>query len=98
MDMKKKLDFNESKDNIKDNKKAKMINLRISGQKWFSPSNRKIINNEYYNEGPKRFKFPMSVSIEKKYAKNKFGEIFPIYHRKTLYDDGSILLQPYINE
>ena len=98
MDMKKRLNFNESKDNIKENKKPKTINLRISGQKWFSPSNRKIINNEYYNEGPKRFKFPMSVSIEKKYAKNKYGEIFPIYHRKTLYDDGSILLQPYINE
>ena len=80
--------------------KTIIINLRISGQKWFSPSNRKInkSRNKFYDETPKRYKFPVSVSVEKKYAKNKYGDIFPVYHRKTLYDDGSILLQPYINE
>ena len=99
LDMKKKLNFNENKDKIIDNKKGNIINLRISGQKWFSPSsNRKNIKNKFYNETPKKYKFPMSVSIEKKLIKNKYGEIFPIYHRKTLYDDGSILLQPYKNE
>ena len=40
----------------------------------------------------------MNISIEKKYTKNKYGEVFPVYHKKTLYDDGSILLQPYIDE
>ena len=98
VEMQKKLNFDDNKENNKDNKKEKIINLKISGQKWFSPTNRKIVKNEYYDEGPKRFKFPLSISIEKKYTKNKYGEIFPIYHRKTLYDDGSILLQPYINE
>ena len=98
VEMQKKLNFDDNKENNKDNKKEKIINLKISGQKWFSPTNRKIVKNEYYDEGPKRFKFPLSISIEKKYKKNKYGEIFPIYHRKTLYDDGSILLQPYINE
>ena len=98
IEMQKKLNFDDNKENNKDNKKEKIINLKISGQKWFSPTNRKIVKNEYYDEGPKRFKFPLSISIEKKYKKNKYGEIFPIYHRKTLYDDGSILLQPYINE
>ena len=98
IEMQKKLNFDDNKENNKDNKKEKIINLKISGQKWFSPTNRKIVKNEYYDEGPKRFKFPLSISIEKKYTKNKYGEIFPIYHRKTLYDDGSILLQPYINE
>ena len=98
IEMQKKLNFDDNKENNKDNKKEKIINLKISGQKWFSPTNRKIVKNEYYDEGPKRFKFPLSISIEKKYKKNKYGEIFPIYHRKTLYDDGSILFQPYINE
>ena len=98
MDVKKKLNYNENKDKLQDNKKSNIINLRISGQKWFSPSSRKINKNKFYNEGPKRYKLPMSVSIEKKYTKNKYGEIFPVYHRKTLYDDGSVLLQPYINE
>ena len=98
VEMQKKLNFDDNKENNKDNKKEKIIKLKISGQKWFSPTNRKIVKNEYYDEGPKRFKFPLSISIEKKYTKNKYGEIFPIYHRKTLYDDGSILLQPYINE
>ena len=100
IDMKKKLNFDENKDNLTNDKKEKIINLRISGQKWFSPSNRKInkSRNKFYDETPKRYKFPVSVSVEKKYAKNKYGDIFPVYHRKTLYDDGSILLQPYINE
>ena len=98
MDVKKKLNYNENKDKLQDYKKSNIINLRISGQKWFSPSSRKINKNKFYNEGPKRYKLPMSVSIEKKYTKNKYGEIFPVYHRKTLYDDGSVLLQPYINE
>ena len=97
-DMRKKLNFNEDIDNFTNNKKEKVINLRISGQKWFSPSNRKFVKNIKYNEGPMRYKYPMSISIEKKYSKNKYGEIFPVYHKKTLYDDGSILLQPYIDE
>ena len=41
---------------------------------------------------------PMSVSIEKKYNKNRFGEIYPVYSKKTFYDDGSILIQPYFCE
>ena len=101
INMQKKLDFNKYYDeNFTDNKNDKIINLRISGQKCFSPSNsnRKVFRSRFTEENPKRFKFPMSVSIEKKLTKNKYGEIFPIYHKKTLYDDGSILLQPFIEE
>ena len=98
IEMMKKLNFDECNDNFKDNKNCKIINLRISGQKWFSPSNRTNTKNIFNNGPPKRFKFPMCVSVEKKYKKNKYGEIYPIYHKKTIYDDGSILLQPYIDE
>jgi hypothetical protein len=98
IEMMKKLNFDECNDNFKDNKNCKIINLRISGQKWFSPSNRTNTKNIFNNGPPRRFKFPMCVSVEKKYKKNKYGEIYPIYHKKTIYDDGSILLQPYIDE
>ena len=96
--MRKKLNFNEDIDNFTNDKKEKVINLRISGQKWFSPSNRKFVYKKNDYEGPLKYKYPISISIEKKYTKNKYGEIFPVYHKKTLYDDGSILLQPYIDE
>ena len=98
IDMRKKLNFNEDIDNFTNDKKEKVINLRISGQKWFSPSNRKFVYKKKDYEGPLKYKYPISISIEKKYTKNKYGEIFPVYHKKTLYDDGSILLQPYIDE
>ena len=37
---------------------------------------------------------PMSVSIEKNYARNICGNYFPFYSKQTKYDDGSILIQP----
>ena len=40
----------------------------------------------------------MSVSIEKKLAKNSEGRIFPIFSKETKYDDGSILIQPSNDE
>ena len=50
---------------------------------------------EYCKEYLKEYKIPMSVSIEKNYARNICGKIFPIYSKQTKYDDGSILIQPY---
>ena len=99
INMQQKLNFDKICDeNFTDNKNDKIINLRISGQKCFSPSNRSAFRSRFTDDNPKRFKYPMSVSIEKKYIKNKYGEFYPVYHKKTIYDDGSILLQPYIDE
>ena len=97
--MEQKLKINKIYDeNFTENKNDKIINLRISGQKCFSPSNRKALKSRFTEDNSRRFKYPMSVSIEKKYTKSKYGEIYPVYHKKTIYDDGSILLQPYIDE
>ena len=79
-------------------KKDKIIDLRISKQKCYSPSNEISYRSEFYFKQPNEFKLPVSVSIEKKYAKNNRGEIFPIYSKETKYDDGSILIQPYFDE
>ena len=92
---KNKLNFNEENVNLKENKKNKYIDLTVSRTKWFSPTTRKSTNNRVYNDCPQKYKYPMSVSIEKKYRKNRYGEVFPIWNRKIIYDDGSILLQPY---
>ena len=92
---KNKLNFNEENINLKENKKNKYIDLTVSRTKWFSPTTRKSTNNRVYNDCPQKYKYPMSVSIEKKYRKNRYGEVFPIWNRKIIYDDGSILLQPY---
>lgn len=82
----------------KKNNKKDSFDLRISKQTYFSPTTTNYFKSNYYYEKPKRFKMPMSVSIEKKYNKNRFGEIYPIYSKKTFYDDGSILIQPYFCE
>ena len=50
---------------------------------------------KYLKEYLKEYKIPMSVSIEKNYARNIWGKYFPIYSKQTKYDDGSILIQPY---
>jgi hypothetical protein len=49
----------------------------------------------YPKEYLKEYKIPMSVSIEKNYARNICGNYFPFYSKQTKYDDGSILIQPY---
>ena len=84
--------------NFKKDKKKDEIDLRISKQKCYSPSNGPIFRKVIYYERPKEFKIPVSVSIEKKYAKDRVGKIYPIYSRETKYDDGSILIQPYFDE
>ena len=71
--------------------------LRISKQKSIFPFNN-IKFYQGYNNSSKQFKIPVSISYEKKYAKNEQGKIFPIYSRETKYDDGSILIQPYYDE
>ena len=99
INMEQKLKINKIYDeNFTENKNDKIINLRISGQKCFSPSNRKAFKSRFTEDNSRRFKYPMSVSIEKKFTKSKYGEIYPVYHKKTIYDDGSILLQPYVDE
>jgi len=92
---------NRTKYNLKNKKNEEIIDLRISQQKCLRPSNGSngiYMKKQILYQPPKKFKIPVSVSIEKKYAKNKVGEFFPIYSRETKYDDGSILIQPYIDE
>ena len=83
---------------IKNNKKEEIIDLRISHQKCISPSNFINLKKDSCYIYPKNYKMPVSVSVEKKYAKNQYGEFFPIYSRESKYDDGSILIQPLIDE
>jgi hypothetical protein len=71
--------------------------LRISKQKSISPFNDSRFYKTIY-DSPKQFKIPVSISFEKKYAKNEQGKIFPIYSRESKYDDGSVLIQPYYDE
>ena len=72
------------------------IDLRISKQKSISPLNEIENKNEIvYSYRPKAYKVPLCVSIERNYAKNKKGQVFPIYSKQSKYDDGSILIQPY---
>ena len=93
---KNRINNDEEKVNLKGNKKRNYMDLTISRQKFLSPTNRNVNKNKVYDaDFPRRFKYPMSISIEKKFKKNKYGEIFPSWNRKILYDDGSILLQPY---
>ena len=82
----------------KKNKRKDEVDLRISKQKCLSPSNEPYYKKISFYERPKEFKIPVSVSIEKKYAKNRVGKIYPIYSRETKYDDGSILIQPFFDE
>ena len=92
---------NRTKNNLKNKKNEEIIDLRISQQKCLRPtkgSNGIYMEKQILYQPPKKFKIPVSISIEKKYAKNKVGEFFPIYSRETKYDDGSILIQPYIDE
>ena len=92
---------NQTKNNLKNKKNEKIIDLRISQQKCLRPSNGSngiYMKKQILYQPPKKFKIPVSISIEKKYAKNKVGEFFPIYSKETKYDDGSILIQPYIDE
>ena len=72
------------------------MDLRITAQTTYT-------RDEYCYDSPKahpkkylkEYKIPMSVSIEKNYARNICGKYFPIYSKQTKYDDGSILIQPY---
>jgi hypothetical protein len=68
------------------------MDLRITGQKSFNPNVVKF-KNSYY-EKQTEFKLPVSISIDKKYKRNKDGRLYPFYFRQTKYDDGSILIQP----
>ena len=98
--MKYRYNFDENNKNSlkKNNNKNETFDLRISKQTCFSPSTTKYFKCNYYDERPKRFKLPMSFSIEKKYNRDKYGDIYPVYSKKTFYDDGSVLIQPYFCE
>ena len=73
----------------------------MSGLAYYLDVDRKTIVNytkeEDFSYYPKEYKFPVSVSLEKKYARNQDGKIFPIISKETKYDDGSILIQPYVD-
>ena len=84
--------------NLKNKKKEEIFDLRISCQESISPSNYNNLKKDISYIYPKKIKIPVSVSVEKKFAKNKYGEYFPIYSKETKYDDGSILIQPYTDE
>lgn len=81
-----------------DDEDDEAINLRISGQKSFkSLNNVRYYKNLIYSK-PNEYKFPISISIDKKYRKDIEGKIYPIYTRQSIYDDGSILIQPDVDE
>jgi hypothetical protein len=42
---------------------------------------------------PKEYKIPVSVIYDKQYRKDKNGKYYPIFTKKSKYDDGSILIQ-----
>jgi len=69
-----------------------VMDLRITRQKCFNPNAVKFKNSYYENQT--EFKFPVSISIDKKYKRNKDGRLYPFYTKQTKYDDGSILIQP----
>ena len=98
--VKHKLNFNEDNNIklIKNIKNEDLGDLRISKQNCFSPSNKKTFIKEYYNNVYQKYRIPLSISIEKNYTKNKYGDVYPLYHKKTVYNDGSILLQPFFEE
>ena len=67
------------------------MDLRITGHKCFNPNAVKF-KNRYYDIT--EYKLPVSISIDKKYKRNKDGRLYPFYTKQTKYDDGSILIQP----
>ena len=69
-----------------------VMDLRITGQKSFNPNGVNFKNSYYENQT--EFKLPVSISIDKKYKRNKDGRLYPFYTKQTKYDDGSILIQP----
>ena len=68
------------------------MDLRITGQKSFNPNDVKFKNSYYENQI--EYKLPISISIDKKYKRNRDGRLYPFYTKQTKYDDGSILIQP----
>ena len=73
------------------------INLRIIEQKSKKINNANNIDNVILYS-PKEYKIPVSVYIDKQYIKDEEGKIIPIFNRETTYDDGSILIQPDIED
>ena len=72
--------------------------LRTNEQKNNNINNVNNIDNNSILSGPKEYKIPISVYIDKQYIKDKKGKIIPIYTREITYDDGSILIQPDIED
>ena len=68
------------------------MDLRITQQRRIDPKSVKFKNSYYENQT--EFKLPVSISIDKKYKRNKDGRLYPFYTKQTKYDDGSILIQP----
>ena len=74
------------------------INLKIVEEKSKIINNVNNIDNNNILNSPKEYKIPLSVYIDKQYIKDKEGKLIPIYTRETTYDDGSILIQPDIED
>ena len=68
------------------------MDLRITQQRRIDPKSVKFKNSYYENQT--EFKLPVSISIDKKYKRNRDGRLYPFYTKQTKYDDGSILIQP----
>ena len=68
------------------------MDLRITQQRRIDPKSVKFKNSYYENQT--EFKLPISISIDKKYKRNRDGRLYPFYTKQTKYDDGSILIQP----
>ena len=68
------------------------MDLRITQQRRIDPKSVKFKNSYYENQT--EFKLPISISIDKKYKRNRDGRLYPFYTKQTKYDDGSVLIQP----
>ena len=91
-----KNNYEQEKSRQKRNKR--FIDLNISKEYSTSPIRNSYIGNRYRftdvsNSSFAYYPRPVSVSYEKKYVRDRFGKIFPIYAKETRYDDGSILIQ-----
>ena len=74
-----------------------VIDLKILKQKCIN-MNDKENGKILYLDSPKEYKMPISVYIDRQYRRDKDGNKYPVYTKEIQYDDGSVLIQPNVEE
>ena len=84
-------------ENIKQKRKNKFVDFNLSKECSMSPIRNSYMKNSRFTDFSSGsfmiYPRPVSVSFGKKYVRDNFGKIFPVYTKETLYDDGSLLIQ-----